>query len=270
MENTRSSRSARFPARVARLACVATLAVGLAAATAATADVPKIERVVSPGGIEAWLMRYDDAPLITMRLSFSGGTLQEPKEKYGLASMAAYMFNEGAGPYDAPELGRRRSRIGVNLSASSGNRVLRGEFLDAVHVQGRGLRALAARHLRAALRRRADGARAGRVSRQPRVRGEEPGQHHGRGAAQASLRQGPPAGRGRAHLDGRLQERRAAATSPPSVAACSPATTSRSPLPAISTLRPWRRCSTACSARCLPRRSCAPRRFRGERSGAAR
>ena len=121
MENTRSSRSARFPACVARLACVATLAVGLAATTAATADVPKVERVVSPGGIEAWLMRYDDAPLITMRLSFSGGALQEPKEKYGLANMAAYMFNEGAGPYDAPELGRRRSRIGVNLSASSGN-----------------------------------------------------------------------------------------------------------------------------------------------------
>jgi len=128
MEITRSSRSARIPACVARLACVATLAVGLAAATAATAEVPKIERVVSPGGIEAWLMRYDDAPLITMRLSFSGGTLQEPREKYGMASMAAYMFNEGAGPYDAAELGRRRSRIGVNLSASSGNEYFEVSF----------------------------------------------------------------------------------------------------------------------------------------------
>ncbi len=119
MENTRSSFSARFPARVARFMCLATVAVGLVATTAATAEVPKVQRVVSPGGIEAWLLNYTDAPLITMRLTFAGGTLQDPEGKFGTVNMAAFLFDEGAGPHDASELLRRRSRIGVSLSASA-------------------------------------------------------------------------------------------------------------------------------------------------------
>jgi zinc protease len=120
MESIRSSLSARLSASLARRVRPAAFALGLFAATAAVADVPKVQRVVSPGGIEAWLMTYNEAPLITMRLAFSGGTLQEPEDKYGTADMTAYLFDEGAGPYDAPELLRRRNRIGAKLSASAG------------------------------------------------------------------------------------------------------------------------------------------------------
>jgi zinc protease len=120
MESIRSSLSARLSASLARCLRPAALALGLFAATAAVADVPKVERVVSPGGIEAWLMTYNEAPLITMRLVFSGGTLQEPDDKYGTADMTAYLFNEGAGHYDAPELLRRRNLIGLRFSAAAG------------------------------------------------------------------------------------------------------------------------------------------------------
>ena len=119
MESIRTALPARLSASLARGIRAAAFALGLLAATAAIADVPKVQRVVSPGGIEAWLMTYNEAPLITMRLVFSGGILQEPEDKYGTASMTAYLFNEGAGPYDAPELLRRRSRIGLKFSASA-------------------------------------------------------------------------------------------------------------------------------------------------------
>jgi zinc protease len=122
---TRIRSSLPLPASAARFVRFATLAVGLLAATVAAADVPKIQRVVSPGGVEAWLMQYSDAPLITVRLSFAGGTLQPPEGKYGLADMTAYMFDEGAGPYDAAELRRRRLRIGARFAASA-----RSEFFD--------------------------------------------------------------------------------------------------------------------------------------------
>ena len=45
--------------------------------------------------------------------------LQDPDGKYGTTAMAAYMFDEGAGPYDSAELKRRLTRIGATLGASN-------------------------------------------------------------------------------------------------------------------------------------------------------
>ena len=49
----------------------------------------KIERVVSPGGIEAWLVREPSVPLIAMEFSFKGGASQDPAGKPGVAYMMA-------------------------------------------------------------------------------------------------------------------------------------------------------------------------------------
>jgi zinc protease len=110
--------AARLNAGLARLARLILLAAGLTAASAPGWALPKVQRVVSPGGIEAWLMQLDDAPLVTLRLAFRGGALQEPEGKYGTGTMAAYLIGEGAGPYDSSELERRSARLGVELSAS--------------------------------------------------------------------------------------------------------------------------------------------------------
>ena len=44
----------------------------------------KIERVVSPGGIEAWLVESHANPLIAMRFAFRGGASQDDPGKEGL------------------------------------------------------------------------------------------------------------------------------------------------------------------------------------------
>jgi zinc protease len=103
-------------ARLLGLAIVATV-IGLAAPASA---LPKIQKVVSPGGIEAWLMELNDAPVITLRLSFKGGDMQNPDGKYGTGDMTGYLFNEGAGPFDSLRLHQKLARIGASFAASSG------------------------------------------------------------------------------------------------------------------------------------------------------
>ena len=75
------------------------IALGVQPARATT-----IERVVSPGGIEAWLVRDSAVPMIAVEFGFLGGANQDPATKPGVASLTAALIDEGAG-----ELSVRRS-----------------------------------------------------------------------------------------------------------------------------------------------------------------
>jgi zinc protease len=57
----------------------------------------QIQRVVSPGGIEAWLIEDHHVPIMALNLSFEGGAALDPKGKEGLALMTASLMDEGAG-----------------------------------------------------------------------------------------------------------------------------------------------------------------------------
>ncbi len=47
----------------------------------------EIERVVSPGGIVAWLVEDRTLPVIAMRMVFRGGAALDPAGRDGLAEM---------------------------------------------------------------------------------------------------------------------------------------------------------------------------------------
>ena len=64
------------------------LAAALAAAPS-VADATTIERIVSPGGIEAWLVHDSSVPLIAIDFAFRGGATQDPVDKPGVANLAA-------------------------------------------------------------------------------------------------------------------------------------------------------------------------------------
>jgi zinc protease len=102
------------------VAALSALAAAMLAAALPACALPPVQKVVSPGGIEAWLIELHDAPLVTFRIGFAGGTLQDPEGRYGAGDMAAYLFAEGAGPYDSAELRRRLTRIGAGLDAAVG------------------------------------------------------------------------------------------------------------------------------------------------------
>jgi zinc protease len=71
------------------------------------AGATKIERVVSPGGITAWLVREPSVPLIAFDFAFKGGATQDPPEKPGVATMAAALLDEGAGDIDSKDFHER-------------------------------------------------------------------------------------------------------------------------------------------------------------------
>jgi len=60
-----------------------------------------VERVVSPGGIEAWLVQDHSNPVVSLRMSFEGGSELDPSGKSGLANLAASTMDEGAGDFDS-------------------------------------------------------------------------------------------------------------------------------------------------------------------------
>ncbi|HZS82462.1 MAG TPA: pitrilysin family protein [Stellaceae bacterium] len=91
--------AARIAPPAPRLLLGLVLCLGLAVSPAARAFT--IERVRSPGGIEAWLVEDHSLPIVTLEFSFRGGAATEPKEKLGLARMTTALLDEGAGRLDS-------------------------------------------------------------------------------------------------------------------------------------------------------------------------
>ncbi len=102
---------------ILRIASV--LALGLVLLIPARAAT-EIERVISPLGIEAWLVHSPTAPLIAIDFAFRGGSSQDPADKPGVASMVAGLIDEGAGNLDARAFhdAIESNAIGLSFSAT--------------------------------------------------------------------------------------------------------------------------------------------------------
>lgn len=79
-----------------------------------------VQRIVTPGGVAALLIESHQVGIISLRVSFRGGAMQEPAGKEGIAHFASYMFDEGTGSLTANVLKRRLERIGANFSSDAG------------------------------------------------------------------------------------------------------------------------------------------------------
>ena len=111
-----------------RAAMLSLAAVGFLALAGQPAQATKIERVVSPGGIEAWLVREPAVPVIAVDFAFRGGANQDPAVKPGVAYMAAGLLDEGAGDLDAPAFQQRLEQNAVELNFRAGRDELRGSL----------------------------------------------------------------------------------------------------------------------------------------------
>jgi zinc protease len=105
----------------------AALTAALVAVSPAQAGT-KIERVVSPGGIEAWLVRETSVPLVAMEFAFRGGASQDPADKPGVAYMAASSLDEGAGDLDAKAFQQVIERNAISLSFRANRDDFRGSL----------------------------------------------------------------------------------------------------------------------------------------------
>jgi zinc protease len=118
-----SMMASAFPHSIARRAVVALLALPLLAAPALATT---IERVVSPGGIEAWLVHEPAVPMIAVDFAFVGGAAQDAPGKGGTASLAASLLDEGAGDIDAKTFHDRLERKAIELGFQAERDTLRG------------------------------------------------------------------------------------------------------------------------------------------------
>ncbi len=92
------------------------------------AQATNIERIVSPGGIEAWVVRDSTVPLITVDFSFMGGSSQDPDDRGGTASIMTSMIDEGAGELDAKAFQERLENKAIEFNMRAGRDSVRGNL----------------------------------------------------------------------------------------------------------------------------------------------
>lgn len=87
---------------------------------ATPAQAVKVQRVISPQGIEAWLIEDHTNPILSVRFAFKGGAALDPNGKEGLARMVSALLDEGAGKLDSQAFQRKLEDLSVRLSFSTG------------------------------------------------------------------------------------------------------------------------------------------------------
>jgi len=102
------------------------VAIAALALFAAPALATTIERVVSDGGIEAWLVHEPAVPLIAVDFAFVGGAVQDPPGKAGTANLVAALLDEGAGDIDSKTFHARLEREAIELGFAADRDTLRG------------------------------------------------------------------------------------------------------------------------------------------------
>ena len=79
-----------------------------------------IQRVRSPGGIEAWLVEDKSVPVIGFRFAFRGGGALDPPGKSGLANMVSALLDEGAGDLDSQGFQEALDEIAASIGFDAG------------------------------------------------------------------------------------------------------------------------------------------------------
>ncbi len=109
---------------------IAPLALALSALVfgASAASAMTIEKIVSPSGIHAWLVREHAVPLIALNYAFHGGASQDAAAKGGAASLAANLLDEGAGSLDSKAYHERLEAHAIELGFDVGRDYFRGSL----------------------------------------------------------------------------------------------------------------------------------------------
>jgi len=97
-------------------------------AAKSTSRASTVQKIVSKGGIEAWLVEDYAVPLIAFEFAFKGGAAQDPIGKPGAATLLAGLLDEGAGPYDSEGFHRALDEDAIEISFSADRDSLGGRM----------------------------------------------------------------------------------------------------------------------------------------------
>jgi len=85
-----------------------------------------IEKIVSPSGIPAWMVRETSTPLVALSYAFHGGSSQDEATKAGTANLVADMLDEGAGHLDSETFHRRLENHAIEMGFQVGRDYFHG------------------------------------------------------------------------------------------------------------------------------------------------
>jgi zinc protease len=85
-------------------------------------DVPKLWRENFVNGLKVIATQNSETPTISLLLSIEGGTLLDPINKAGLASLTASLMNEGTNNYSKEALSNELAKLGSDISISASGR----------------------------------------------------------------------------------------------------------------------------------------------------
>jgi len=105
-----------------------TVALGALSPAMSAHAAATVERVVSPGGIEAYLLSEPSIPFMSLSLHFRGGAALDPSGLEGLATMASGLLDEGAGELDSQAFRTELEDLAIRLSFDAGRDEFTGQL----------------------------------------------------------------------------------------------------------------------------------------------
>lgn len=102
----------------------------------------EIERVVSPLGIEAWLVEDDTVPLVAISFAFIGGAAQDPAGRPGVANMLSGLLDEGAGNLDSKAFQAALDEFSIDISFDASRDAFTGSLKTLVENRDQAARLL--------------------------------------------------------------------------------------------------------------------------------
>lgn len=111
-------------------------------ATAEIAEQIKIQEVISPKGIKAWLVEDHTLPILTMNFGLEAGSRYDQNGKEGTEKLFLSMLIEGAGPYNTEQFDAVLQDKAINLSFNSSEDYLVGMFRTTIEHKKEALQVL--------------------------------------------------------------------------------------------------------------------------------
>jgi zinc protease len=81
--------------------------------------LPPIEKSKLSNGLEVWMVKQSELPIVAMNLVFKTGATAEPKGKEGVANMTSTLLDDGTKTRSAEDITNQLAGIGANLNAGS-------------------------------------------------------------------------------------------------------------------------------------------------------
>ena len=76
---------------------------------------PKVQEIVTPAGLKAWLIEEKNTPVLAVTFMFKGGSAADSARLNGLSELVASLLDEGAGKFNAFEFQEILAETGVKI-----------------------------------------------------------------------------------------------------------------------------------------------------------